>query len=452
MPYRLLLAVFALVSLTVLFAFLAGRNTDGAGLIVALAILLLVVPACAALLLWFSARGGLTEPVNRLTVAFEDFGRGQTPARVPEYGFPAVAHAARAFNETTARLQAVMQARAEEQSQLEALLTSTADGLIALDAAGVVQFVNPAVVDLLAIEPPAKDNTLLEWTRDPDLHQMLRRCLATGQRQRGQLALQRGSRWVEATFAPIRGGGAWAVLCVLHDLTDVRRAETARRDFVANVSHELRTPLAAIRAVTETLRDGAISDPVVAGPFLESVEHQVDRLVQLVNELLELARIESGAAPFRFETVGVADLLERAAGRFRLQTERAGLELKLVTPPDGLAVRGDPARLDRVLDNLLSNAIKFTPAGGVVTLRGRQDGDRALIEVADTGMGIDPHDLPRIFERFYMTDRARAGKGVGLGLAIVKHTVRAHGGEVTAQSDVGRGSRFTITLPLVIAS
>jgi two-component system phosphate regulon sensor histidine kinase PhoR len=229
-------------------------------------------------------------------------------------------------------------------------------------------------------------------------------------------------------------------------MTEIRRAETTRRDFVANVSHELRTPLAGIKAVVETLRDGALEDREAAREFLGRVDAEVDRLVQLVEELLQLARIESGAAPPAMADVSVAGLLAMTVDRFRPQAERAGVTLAILDRPRG-RVRADPDRLGQAIGNLIHNALKFTPPGGQVTV-GAMEADGAVrITVADTGSGIDPADLPRVFERFYVADRSRSRRGTGLGLAIVKHVVRAHGGSVSVESALGKGSTFTIELP-----
>ena len=227
----------------------------------------------------------------------------------------------------------------------------------------------------------------------------------------------------------------------------MRRADTARRDFVPNVSPELRTPLAGIKAVVETLRDGALEDPAVAGEFLERVDAEVDRLVQLVEELLQLSRIESGATPLALSEVSPRELLKGSVERFRHQAERAGVTLTLVAP-DLPPLRADPERLGQAVGNLIHNALKFTSPGGEVTVGAAQRDGALQITVADTGSGIDPADLPRIFERFYVADRSRSRRGTGLGLAIVKHVVRAHGGRVSAASRLGHGSTFTIELPM----
>jgi two-component system phosphate regulon sensor histidine kinase PhoR len=257
--------------------------------------------------------------------------------------------------------------------------------------------------------------------------------------------------WVQATASTIAGGGDWAVLLVLHDITEVRRAETTRRDFVANVSHELRTPLAGIKAVVETLRDGALDDTETAYAFLGQVDGEVDRLVQLVEELLQLARIESGAA-VEMTPVDLRLIVVGCLDRFSPQAERAGVVLRMRAAESLPQIEANGAQLGQAIGNLVHNAIKFTPSGGAVTVSARTEGTDIRIAVSDTGDGIDAADLPRIFERFYIGDRARSGRGTGLGLAIVKHVALVHHGSVEAKSARGQGSTFTISLPMTQSS
>jgi two-component system phosphate regulon sensor histidine kinase PhoR len=236
-------------------------------------------------------------------------------------------------------------------------------------------------------------------------------------------------------------------LLLLQDLTELRRLETVRRDFVANISHELRTPTASIKALAETLRDGAIDDPSVAKDFLAKINAEADKLTQMVQELGDLSRIESGEAPIQSKPFNMAEAIEQAVGRLKAQADRAGLSLSVepVSPlPQAL---GDRDRVEQVLVNLIHNAIKFTPPGGTITVSAKATIDDILVSVSDTGVGISADDLPRIFERFYKADRARTGGGTGLGLAIAKHIVEAHGGRIWAESVEGKGSTFSFTLP-----
>jgi two-component system phosphate regulon sensor histidine kinase PhoR len=255
---------------------------------------------------------------------------------------------------------------------------------------------------------------------------------------------------------------------MLQDLTRVRRLETVRRDFISNISHELRTPLAGLKALADTLRDGALEDPPAARRFLDRIEVEVDALTQMVEELLELSRIESGRMPLRLRPTPVAEVVLPPVERLRPQVERAELQLE-VDLDDLPPVLTERERMQQVVTNIVHNAIKFTPAGGRISITGRtmdvdqegrptgdlyglapenlSPGKWVVLAVRDTGVGIPAEDMDRIFERFYKIDRARSGGGTGLGLAIAKHIVQAHGGQIWAHSREGQGSTFYFTLP-----
>jgi len=238
-----------------------------------------------------------------------------------------------------------------------------------------------------------------------------------------------------------RGG----TLLLVQDLTRVRKLETVRRDFISNLSHELRTPLASLKALTETLQDGALTDAEAAPRFLGRIHTEVDALTQMAQELLDLSKIESGQIELVLRKVDPLAVLKSAADRMRLQAERAGVSLTVetATPPN---VRADAARLEGVLVNLIHNAVKFTRRGGSVTLSANADGESVVFAVRDSGAGIPSDDLPRIFERFYRVDKSRAGSGTGLGLSIAKYLVEAHGGAIRAENAEGGGTRISFTL------
>ncbi|MEA3345019.1 MAG: ATP-binding protein [Chloroflexota bacterium] len=258
--------------------------------------------------------------------------------------------------------------------------------------------------------------------------------------------MDRQGLFLQVIVTPLQEAEPQACLIILQDLTRVRRLETIRRDFISNISHELRTPLASLKALVDTLRGGALEDPPAAQRFLNHMETEVDALTQMVRELLELSRIESGRAAFRLEPVVVADVVLPPVERLQPQAERAGLQLTVDLPGDLPPVLADAERIQQVVTNLVHNAIKFTPSGGMVMLSAESIGEEVVISVRDTGVGIPADDLPRIFERFYKADRARSGGGTGLGLAIAKHIVQAHDGRIWVESTEGQGSTFSFTL------
>ena len=374
---------------------------------------------------------------------------GSVSARLPPGGGREIERISAALDDMASRLNETLRSRRQLSSRFEALLASSGDGIVALDGEGFVRYQNRAAQDLLG---HVLDRSLAEVVRSPELTALLRAARTSpspplAAEDMTLVYLDGRHRWLEVTVSSIAGGGGWSLLVILRDVTEIRRAETTRRDFVANVSHELRTPLAGIKAVVETLRDGALDDRAAATEFLVQVDGEVDRLVQLVDELLQLARIESGAA-LPMGPIAPGAVLEECVSRFRPQAERAGVDLRLAVADSLPAIVANAAQLDQAIGNLVHNAIKFTAPGGEVVLRAMERERTLCISVEDTGCGIDAADVPRVFERFYVGDRSRAGRGTGLGLAIVKHVVRAHGGEVGAESRLGVGSTFTIALPV----
>jgi two-component system phosphate regulon sensor histidine kinase PhoR len=251
---------------------------------------------------------------------------------------------------------------------------------------------------------------------------------------------------VASTIPPEVSGEARALL-LLQDVTELRRAETMRREFVANVSHELRTPVASLKALTETLEGGALEDPPAARLFLARILLETDRLAQLVEELLELASLESGSSRIADQVVDLTEILLRAADRLGAYADRHGIQLSVPPSTCSPLVMGDALRLERVVINLVDNAVKFTAPGGEVRLGCEVQGDSVVLSVTDNGAGIPAEQLPRVFERFFKGDPSRASVGTGLGLAIAKHTVEAHGGRIWVESIEGRGSTFFVSLP-----
>jgi two-component system phosphate regulon sensor histidine kinase PhoR len=237
-------------------------------------------------------------------------------------------------------------------------------------------------------------------------------------------------------------------MLLFQDLTQTRQLEIIRRDFVSNISHELRSPLAGLKAISETLLDGALNDPPAARKFVVRMDIEVDNLTQMVTELLELSRIEAGRSNFEFQRCKPCDLINTAINRMALQAQRGGLSLQQECPDNLPTVRADPARISQVFINLIHNAIKFTHNGGHIQLKAWREGNKMNFMVQDDGVGIAEREIPRIFERFYKADRARAGGGTGLGLSISKHIIDAHGGQIWVESEEDAGSKFFFSIPV----
>jgi two-component system phosphate regulon sensor histidine kinase PhoR len=237
-------------------------------------------------------------------------------------------------------------------------------------------------------------------------------------------------------------------LVLFQDLTELRSLQTMRRELVGNISHELRTPLSTIKAIVETLKDSAINDQEVAGSFLTSIDSEVDRMTQIVAELTELSRIETGRAEFNLGETNLNLLVKETMAQLNPYAERQGVTVATDLSDNLSQVIADRDRMRQVMTNLLHNAIKFSPQGSRVVISTRQERDYVSVSVIDNGIGIAKKNLPHVFERFYKADKSRSGGGTGLGLAIAKHIVQGHGGEISVQSEEGKGSVFSFTLPL----
>ena len=317
-------------------------------------------------------------------------------------------------------------------------------GIIILDAAAKVLAFNRAAGEMFGADArSALGRSLVETVRHPELHRRVHAALQHGTQSATELAPFFGVRTLHVTAQPAACvGGDAAVVLVISDYTRLRELQAINRSFVSNVSHELRSPLASIKIMIETLQSGA--DARAQADFLQAMARETQRLIELVDELLHLARLESGGAPLRMARVDLRSLCAQAVANQQPRAQRAGIHLVYAPPPAEVCLSGDRDKLFQVIVNLLDNALRYTPAGGRVEVA-LKDGQTAELSVEDSGCGIPSAALPRIFDRFYVVDvsRAKACGGTGLGLAIAKHIIEAHGGTISVQSELGRGSKFS---------
>jgi two-component system phosphate regulon sensor histidine kinase PhoR len=332
-----------------------------------------------------------------------------------------------------------------ERARLATVLEQITDGVLIADSNGIIQFANPAAGRLFQTSNPT-GRSIAEVVRHHQLVEAWRRCQHTRQLQSESVEVPTRHQYLHLVVIPDQHSSG--SLLLVQDFTRIRRLETVRRDFISNLSHELRTPLASLKALTETLQDGALEDPPAARRFIEQIQVEVDALSQMVTELLELSRIESGRLTLDRRPAAPQDLLTSAGKRMRLQAERAGLTLRVECPPDLPNVEIDLQRLEQVLVNLVHNAVKFTRAGGEILLFAEAGNGEVGFAVQDTGTGIPAEDVSRIFERFYRVDKSRTGSGTGLGLSIARHIVEAHKGRIWVESVEGQGSTFRFTIPV----
>ncbi len=395
----------------------------------------------------------INQPVRQLTNLVRRVTAGDTDARMLPQSSDTLGGLMRAFNGMRDKFNNQIDILEKRQRQLALVLEYMGDGVLIVDMTGLVQLINPAATQFLGTNNTlALGRTFAEVVRHHQLIELYQRCREMGEHQSVAIEIDRGKFW-QAAVTPFSEQGAQGFLVILQDLTDIRRLETVRRDFISNLSHELRTPLASLRAVMETLQDGALEEPPVAQRFVGRAVVEVDTMTQMVEELLELSRIESGRVPLRLRPTAVSDLVTHPLERLLPQAERSGVNIRVSLPDDLPSVLADPPRIEQVIGNLLHNAIKFTPAKGEICIcayLSEKDSDRVILEVKDSGTGISAADITRIFERFYKSDRARTRgqSGTGLGLAIARHLVEAHNGRIWVRSKEGKGSTFYFSLPI----
>lgn len=353
-------------------------------------------------------------------------------------------------NSLNAQLTACRAEGLRASSEYAALVMGCGAGVLLLDNAGNIVEASPAAAKTLgASESQLKGKSLLHATLSPDLDECLEMARTQREIRRCEFRTPGAVNTLSVTIVPV-GSTEQPCRCVVivNDVTERRRLETMRRDFVANVSHELRTPLTSIRAMAETLQDGALNDANVADRFLGIISAEAQRLTRISEDLLVLSHAESRLA--ELSSVDLSLMVDQIVQRFQKQAANSRIQLLAETEP-GLCVSGSADQLEQVLINLIDNAIKYTPEGGRVVVKARPQTGSAWVCVTDTGIGIMNQDLPRIFERFYRVDKARSREsgGTGLGLAIVKHIVESHGGCVNVESEFNRGSTFIVTIPLM---
>ncbi len=407
-----------------------------------------IITVLAVLAAWIITRT-ITRPIRQLTKASKGISTGQLGQKITVATKDEIGQLAHAFNEMSANLKTMVDTMSAEKNKLDGILANMADGIIMTDAGGDIVLANRAAGRLLGFkEENAANKPAIEVVHDHEIDNILKQCLNTGKEQAIQFESGITRRFLRAIAVPLRNQGRLnGALLILQDLTELRNLQTMRRDLVGNISHELRTPIAGIKAMAETLLSGAIDDKEAARDFLSRIQSEADRLTQMVAELTQLSRIETGQAELKMESVNLNALIDEAVAELSPLVEKQQVKLLKQLSPDLPSVRADKDRIRQTIINLLHNAIKFNKPGGRVTVSTSFDDKLITVNVTDTGIGISKDDLPRVFERFYKADKARTGGGSGLGLAIAKHTIQAHGGEILAQSEEGKGSVFTITLP-----
>jgi two-component system, OmpR family, phosphate regulon sensor histidine kinase PhoR len=415
-------------------------------LIIILAVVVMAVLAIVAAGLIARAT---TRPIREITKAAKRIASGELGQKIPVRTRDETGQLAQAFNEMSSNLNKLVGDISIEKTKLQTVLANMADGVIMADAEGKIVLANQATERLFSFrEKDVINKPLIEVVYDHEADEILKLCLRTSQMQTAQFESVTSKRFIRAIAIPLIEDRLTGALLLFQDLTELKSLQTMRRELVGNISHELRTPLAGIKAMVETLKDSAIDDKEAAMDFLTRIDSEVDHLTQMVSELTELSRIETGHTELRMSPVNLNLLVEEVVAQLNPLAQRQQVTITTDLATDLSIVRADNDRIRQTLTNLVHNAIKFNHLGGKVTVSTKADRESVTVSVSDTGIGISKEDLPHVFERFYKADKARPRGGSGLGLAVAKHTVQAHGGSIWAQSEGGKGSTFSFSLPL----
>ncbi len=411
----------------------------------------LLMATVIAGILGFKLSQRLTKPIQKMTAAAQNIAGGDFSLRTYTTSQDEIGKLGQALNQMAQQLKEMIDEVSTGKSKLETVLANMVSGVIFLREDGKIDLINPAALKILEIEPKNVNRHQIEIINNYQLSTLIDTALKTHKAAKDDLLiLSPHEKNIEVNITPILGKGNTNIgaVMVLHDITDLRKLETMRRDFVANVSHELRTPVTSLKGYAETLLDGALDDPETAREFVRIILTESERLRMLVDDLLELSRIESGKDSVEWQKIDVSALLHSLEVKLRPQLEARQIQLTVVCPEKLPYAWGDYSMIEQVLTNLTDNAIKYSAIGEKVKIVASEKSDGILFEVIDSGPGIPEHDLPRVFERFYRVDKGRNRKqgGTGLGLAIVKHILETHGTRIQVESTLGRGSRFYFML------
>ena len=409
--------------------------------------LLAVLGLASGLARWLSRP--LARPYSQILEGAQAMARGDLARRIHEGRDDEFGQLARVLNQAASGIQEQFAAATREQARFSAVLSAMEDGLLAVDHRGVVLLANEALLRSHNLAGSTGTH-YLEAFRQAEIGALIDQVLKSGERRTAEIDLAGTDRSFVLVGVPFPAapGDPHGAVITFNDVSERRRVDRIRRDFVANASHELRTPLTSIRGFVEALEDGGVDEPETAKRFLSRIRANADRMASLVDDLLELSSLESGAQKPSLELIDAQAVADDVVASFAKIAARKSIALD-ADHANSQVVLGDSDRLRRILEHLVDNAIKYTPDGGRVSVRVRPDGDGAIVSVEDTGPGIAAEHLPRLFERFYRVDTARSRElgGTGLGLSIVRHLAESMGALVSVASAPGRGSTFAVRMP-----
>ncbi|MCX7703971.1 MAG: ATP-binding protein [Planctomycetota bacterium] len=444
--------------------YFARKHKDGAGVVTRVALPLsgiksrfwdvnrsviagFAVTTLLALIIGFFVLRHLTHSICEMKEVAQAIASGELSRRASTIASGEIGELGKALNEMSDALKEKIENLSRGKSQIETIISSMADGLVALDSEGTIVLANKRAEHLLGctLTPGRR---LSEIVRNDEVTVLVKKALSGSDTESTHISTPSGYE-LELCTSSIPQPQHRGVLVIIRDVTEMRRLDNMRKEFVANASHELRTPVSLIRGYVETLNAGAAEDPVKRKQFLSVLEKNVNQLSNLIEDLLKLSSLDAGKMVRKEEKVDIRQLAFEVTEQFKELARKKELSLTFKSVEPHLMVIGDSALIRQAITNLVDNAVKYTNSGGSVTVEVRSENRQIFVEVTDTGIGIEKEHLPRIFERFYRVDKSRSRDlgGTGLGLSIVKHVVSAYGGEVSVQSEPGKGSKFTVALP-----
>ena len=405
-----------------------------------------------AITISFLASVFISKPVREISLITQDVARGNFSKRVPISSNDEIGDLSKAFNYMSEQIKIKLQEVNLSKSRLEAVLLSMFEGVMVVDSGGTILLMNQTLKNLLLVNADPVGKKPIEVMRNIEIQEItdyvLKADCGVKACEISVLIPQEKILSVHATPV-IREDNSEGAVLVFYDITSLRQLEKIRKDFVANVSHELRTPISSIKGYAETLVDGALEDKENARDFIKIIYSDSDRLARLIDDLLDLSKIESDKFGITLKACSLKPIVIRVTSGLQKQAQDKEIIIKIEIPKDMPDILADEVRITQVLLNLIDNAIKYNQQKGIITISAREKNEFVQVDVSDTGIGVSDKDLPRLFERFYRVDKARSRElgGTGLGLSIVKHIVSAHHGEVSVQSILGRGSTFSFTIP-----
>jgi len=404
-----------------------------------------------AVLIGYGMSVYISRPLVEMAAIARNMGEGDFTKKIFVKTNDEIGDLADSLNSMAGKIKSHIDKITYDEARLQAVLSSMSEGVMVSDEKGNIMLMNPSIQKLFLVDQPCEGKRPIEIIRNPAIQDIVDNVLRRKSRLTEEIFIHLPEEMVlQINGVPImRNAHCEGAILVFHNITELKKLENVRKDFVANVSHELRTPIASIKGYAETLLDGALEDKNNAREFVEIIDDDSNRLAKLIDDLLELSSIESDKMKLNLYPLDFAFLVKKVSAILKNQIREKELNLKLKIPDNLPKLLADEVKLSQVILNLLDNAIKYTPRGAVITVSTIVQERFLRIDIADTGIGIPEQDLPRIFERFYRADKAHSRElaGTGLGLSIVKHIVQIHGGEICATSEIGKGTIFSFTIP-----